>query len=242
MSANYTPPTTNATATSFDSTDGRYAGSEVNHTGSTVKYDDTDPNPIDDSDTDLLDLLRQKFQLDNGSRSSTSKDTGVLSSASFICDNSIDVALDPRGTKAAAAQIWESMQRKGYDRSAWGKHDLHPSPRSLDTRGGSGDDGDVVAADGQEKRDKDEEEKEKNADASQEISEVGLEDPSRNKSAENRWDSDAVLHLVFTIDLLNFSFWSERSEKDRFTIEYKGNKWTGYMSLVAALRRALDEG
>lgn len=44
------------------------------------------------------------------------------------------------------------------------------------------------------------------------------------------------------MDILNFSFWSERSEKTRFSIDYKGRKWTGYWSLVAALQRALDEG
>jgi hypothetical protein len=44
------------------------------------------------------------------------------------------------------------------------------------------------------------------------------------------------------MDLLNFSFWSENNNDERFAIEYKDKKWTGYSSLVAALQRALDEG
>ncbi|KAI9872029.1 MAG: hypothetical protein M1830_002134 [Pleopsidium flavum] len=43
------------------------------------------------------------------------------------------------------------------------------------------------------------------------------------------------------MDLLNFCFWSERGRDDRFAVEYAGKRWTGYWSLVAALKRALDE-
>ncbi|KAH6695786.1 hypothetical protein F5X68DRAFT_227752 [Plectosphaerella plurivora] len=53
---------------------------------------------------------------------------------------------------------------------------------------------------------------------------------------------EATLALIFTIDLLNFSFWSELPDDERFCIEYRGKRWTGYWSLVAALQRALDEG
>lgn len=48
--------------------------------------------------------------------------------------------------------------------------------------------------------------------------------------------------FIFTMDLLNFSFWSELPDDERFAIEYKGKRWTGYWSLVAALQRALEEG
>ncbi|QIW98852.1 hypothetical protein AMS68_004370 [Peltaster fructicola] len=51
-----------------------------------------------------------------------------------------------------------------------------------------------------------------------------------------------MANFVFTMDLLNFSFWSELSEEERFQIDYKGQRWTGYMSLVASLQRALSEG
>ena len=53
---------------------------------------------------------------------------------------------------------------------------------------------------------------------------------------------EATVNFIFTMDLLNFSFWSEKSEEDRFAVNYKGRKWTGYWSLVASLQRALDEG
>ncbi len=53
---------------------------------------------------------------------------------------------------------------------------------------------------------------------------------------------EATLALIFTIDLLNFSFWSELPDEERFAIEYRGKRWTGYWSLVAALQRAVDEG
>ncbi|KAJ5894774.1 hypothetical protein N7495_006465 [Penicillium taxi] len=53
---------------------------------------------------------------------------------------------------------------------------------------------------------------------------------------------ESTVDFIFTMDLLNFSFWSEeKDESKRFCIEYRGKKWTGYLSLVAALQRALDE-
>jgi hypothetical protein len=53
---------------------------------------------------------------------------------------------------------------------------------------------------------------------------------------------EATVNFIFTMDLLNFSFWSDKHDEERFTVEYKGKKWTGYWSLVASLQRALDEG
>lgn len=53
---------------------------------------------------------------------------------------------------------------------------------------------------------------------------------------------EATVAFVFTMDLLNFSFWSEMPDGERFAVEYRGRTWTGYWSLVAALQRALDEG
>jgi len=54
-------------------------------------------------------------------------------------------------------------------------------------------------------------------------------------------DEDAV-NFIFTMDLLNFSFWSYKGEDERFAVAYRGKRWTGYWSLVAALQRALDTG
>lgn len=53
---------------------------------------------------------------------------------------------------------------------------------------------------------------------------------------------ESTVAFIFTMDLLNFSFWSELPDDERFAIEYRGKSWTGYWSLVAALQRALDEG
>jgi len=44
------------------------------------------------------------------------------------------------------------------------------------------------------------------------------------------------------VDLLNFSFWSERDAADmpRYSVSYAGQAWTGYWSLCAAINRAID--
>jgi len=55
-------------------------------------------------------------------------------------------------------------------------------------------------------------------------------------------DEIGMVNFVFTMDLLNFSFWSELDSDERYQVEYRGRRWTGYNSLVACLRRALDEG
>jgi len=130
----------------------------------------------------LLDLLRQSLGL--GSASSTAPpSTGVLQSAEYICDNSIDVAISPSGTKTAAESIWRLMREKSYSTETWSKHELHPKAKD-----------------------------------------------------------ESTVNFIFTMNLLNFSFWSELPSDERFAIEYKGRTWTGYWSLVAALQRALDEG
>ncbi|KAI4851370.1 hypothetical protein E4T44_02176 [Aureobasidium sp. EXF-8845] len=53
---------------------------------------------------------------------------------------------------------------------------------------------------------------------------------------------EATLNFIFVMDLLNFSFWSEKPEGERYAVEYRGKRWTGYWSLVACLQRALEEG
>ncbi|KAK2754830.1 hypothetical protein FQN54_006723 [Arachnomyces sp. PD_36] len=53
---------------------------------------------------------------------------------------------------------------------------------------------------------------------------------------------ESTVDFIFTMDLLNFSFWSdEKDESKQFGIQYRGRKWTGYWGLVAAMQRALDE-
>lgn len=132
-------------------------------------------------DNDLLDFLRQHFS--KAAISTKIPETQVLQGAEYVYDNSIDVALDYRSTKAAAAMIYGQMQKKEYSIKTWSSHELHPKTKD-----------------------------------------------------------ESTVAFIFTMDLLNFSFWSEKDEDERFTVEYKGKKWTGYWSLVAALQRAIDEG
>lgn len=136
---------------------------------------DSEPDP------ELLELLRQhlrgKLTLDE------EPETGVLEGAEYVYDNSIDVALDMRATKNAAAFIYDQMQQKEYSTETWAEHELHPKAKN-----------------------------------------------------------EKTVAFIFTMDLLNFSFWSLRSEDERFAVSYRDKTWTGYWSLVASLQRALDEG
>ena len=135
----------------------------------------------DEADPELLAFLREHFQ--KASLKSKVPETQVLEGAEYVYDNSIDVALDYQSTKAAAAMIYEQMQKKEYSTKTWASHELHPKARD-----------------------------------------------------------ESTLAFIFTMDLLNFSFWSEKNDDERFAVEYKGKRWTGYWSLVASLQRALDEG
>ncbi|OWP00706.1 hypothetical protein B2J93_1309 [Marssonina coronariae] len=135
----------------------------------------------DEPDHDLLDFLRQHFQ--KAAIAPAIPETQVLDGAEYVYDNAIDVAIDYQSTKAAAAMIYEQMQKKEYSTKTWSTHELHPKTKD-----------------------------------------------------------ESTVAFIFTMDLLNFSFWSEKGDEERFAIEYKGKRWTGYWSLVAALRRALDEG
>jgi Potential Queuosine, Q, salvage protein family len=137
----------------------------------------------DEADPELLELLRQHLGLGKKGTPDV-PETKVLQNARYIFDNSIDIALDPRQTKAAAETIWQQLQKKKYSTSTWTEHELHPKTKD-----------------------------------------------------------ESTVDFIFTMDLLNFSFWSEETDNTkRFSIEYRGRKWTGYWSLVAALQRALDEG
>jgi hypothetical protein len=52
--------------------------------------------------------------------------------------------------------------------------------------------------------------------------------------------SPALQHWILVIDTLNFSFWSTSGVP--FTVKYKGQAYTGYWALCAAVNRAIDEG
>ncbi|CRJ80623.1 hypothetical protein BN1708_000319, partial [Verticillium longisporum] len=135
----------------------------------------------DEADHELLYFLRQHFQ--RKLTVNPDPETGILADAEAVYDDSIDVAIDMRATKAAAETIHAQMQHKSYSPATWSQHELHPKAKD-----------------------------------------------------------ESTLAFIFTMDLLNFSFWSELPEDERFAIEYRGRKWTGYWSLVAALQRALEEG
>lgn len=137
----------------------------------------------DEVDHELLELLRQSLLGSTQKPDDITSDTKVLRHAEFIYDNSIDVNIDARSTRAAAQLIWSQMQQRNYSTETWSEHELHPKSKD-----------------------------------------------------------EAALNFIFVMDLLNFSFWSEKSEDERFAVEYRGKKWTGYWSLVACLQRALDEG
>lgn len=136
----------------------------------------------DEADPELLALLRAHL---HGGRppAAAAPETGVLEGAEHVYDNAIDVAVDMRACKAAAAALHRQMRDRGYSAAAWARHELHPKAKD-----------------------------------------------------------EATVAFVFTMDLLNFSFWSARPEGQRFAVAYRGRTWTGYWSLVAALQRALDEG
>jgi hypothetical protein len=56
-------------------------------------------------------------------------------------------------------------------------------------------------------------------------------------------DGNAI-QFVFVVDVLNFCFWSPPNAlpNEKYTVCFKGNAYTGYWSLCAALQRALEEG
>ncbi|KAF2032511.1 hypothetical protein EK21DRAFT_87103 [Setomelanomma holmii] len=134
----------------------------------------------DEVDLELLDLLRKRFGI--GVKDDGPPETKVLENAQFICDNSVDVALDMRSTKVAAQLVLNEMEKREYSTKTWSEHELHPKAKD-----------------------------------------------------------ESTVNFIFTMDLLNFSFWSDRTEEEKFAVVYRGKRWTGYWSLVALLQRALDQ-
>ncbi|KAM3868408.1 queuosine 5'-phosphate N-glycosylase/hydrolase [Diretmus argenteus] len=53
--------------------------------------------------------------------------------------------------------------------------------------------------------------------------------------------SDQALNWVFVVDTMNFSFWPER-ENQQCEVTYKGTTYRGYMTLCAAVTRAVEGG
>lgn len=53
--------------------------------------------------------------------------------------------------------------------------------------------------------------------------------------------SDQALNWVFVVDTMNFSFWPDQEEQ-QCEITHKGTTYRGYMTLCAAISRAMEEG
>ncbi|CDI97224.1 protein of unknown function DUF2419 [Echinococcus multilocularis] len=53
--------------------------------------------------------------------------------------------------------------------------------------------------------------------------------------------SSSTVNWVFLVDSLNFSFWTEKGVP-KYVVTFKGQPYTGYMALCAAVNRALEEG
>jgi hypothetical protein len=183
-------------------------------------------------DLELLELLRQHLGV--SPRPGAPPTTNVLRDAEFIADNSVDVAIDMTGTKAVAAKVYRALQGRPLpDQSGWAANGLHPTVANV----GKGAAVVVVAKAEEEHVAGD--------------GEVTMEDRAVVVTEEAEADVETnvevdgatkVLEFVFTMDLLNFCFWSEKDEESRFAVQYQGKRWTGYWSLIAALRRALDDG
>jgi len=82
----------------------------------------------DEADPELLELLRKSLGLSIDENAAP--ETGVLSSAQYIYDNSISVALDMTGTKTAAVRIWNSMRENHISTATWSSHELHPKTKN----------------------------------------------------------------------------------------------------------------
>ena len=54
--------------------------------------------------------------------------------------------------------------------------------------------------------------------------------------------NEDTVNFIFTMDLLNFSFWTDDLQSDSYAVQYAGREWSGYWGLVAALQRAISEG
>ena len=86
----------------------------------------------DEVDHELLALLGKSLGIDSYGAPGPAE-TQVLEGAEHVYNNSIDVAIDMRGAKAAASTIWKSMQEKKYGFSSWSEHELHPKAKNEST-------------------------------------------------------------------------------------------------------------
>jgi hypothetical protein len=75
------------------------------------------------------------------------------------------------------------------------------------------------------------------------IVEMGMQIPEWGDDLHFRDGTWRTAGWVLALDTLNFCFWSQSSDPDdRWKVAYGGEVYDGYWALVAALRRAVDEG
>lgn len=83
------------------------------------------------------------------------------------------------------------------------------------------------------------------------IAKTIIEQMSLVKYSTSTWKSHRLhpqtlnqrtIDWIFVIDLLNFSFWKERSPRKQYTVSFDGIAYTGYWSLCACIQRCLKEG
>ena len=88
----------------------------------------------DEPDEDLLELLRKSLGISTEGTPGRAK-IRVLKDAEYVYDNATDVAVDMRGTKAAASTIHKLMHEKDYSAKTWSTHELHPKANDESTVG-----------------------------------------------------------------------------------------------------------
>ena len=52
----------------------------------------------------------------------------------------------------------------------------------------------------------------------------------------------ATTNWIFLVDLLNFSFYSDKSKDEQYAVTFQGVRYTGYWTLCACINRALGAG
>ncbi|XP_078141221.1 queuosine 5'-phosphate N-glycosylase/hydrolase [Centroberyx gerrardi] len=65
--------------------------------------------------------------------------------------------------------------------------------------------------------------------------------PTSDQGSLSLFTACSALNWVFVVDTMNFSFWPE-TESQQCEVTYRGTTYRGYMTLCAAITRAMEEG
>ena len=202
---------------------------------------------------DLLNAFQSRFSLSSAPISDPdyiSTETHVLSSAQHVSNNSIDVFVDRAGTQNAAAVLSERIRQKPLTTKSWRSHELHPTVEEFGEEecvnfmfamdclnfsfwsGGS--------------EDEEEEDHEPEDTTKQVNGEINGDSGMDNCSGKTLTDGEAKMNDVKVVKAPNGPTVAEASSTHSkpskpFTVDYNGKPYTGYWSLIAVLRRALDD-